>query len=748
MPSPLRVAIVAPTLRILGGQAVQADRLVKAWDGDPDVRAWLVPINPVPSGPLKRLLDVKFVRTLITQLTYWPLLVRELRRADVVHVFSASYFSFFLAPLPAVLVARLLGRPIVMNYRSGEAPDHLARSATARRVLRGVDGNVVPSTFLQRVFGRFGIDAKVIPNIVDADRFAFRLRKPLRPRVLSTRNFEPLYNVACTLKAFELVQRRYPDATLTLVGAGSEAEALRRLAAERDLRNVRFVGSVPADEMWRHYAEADIYLQTPEIDNMPASILEAFASGCAVVSSDAGGVPAILSDGEHGRLVPCGDYAAAAEAIIGLIEDPDQAERLTTRARESCEAYRWSCVRERWVSLYRSVIDAHGFRSVPRGRTGRVDRTGTGEWLAPPVRVAIVAPTLRILGGHSVQAHRLLRGWEHDSQVQAWLVPINPAPYGPLRVLRRIKFARTAATQGTYWPLLVRELRHADVVHIFSASYFSFLLAPLPALVVARLLRKPVVMNYRSGEAPDHLRRSAIARVALRSVAMNVVPSAFLKSVFAQFRIDTEVIPDIVDLNRFAFRPRTPRRRRVLSTRNFEPLYNVACTLRAFAIVQAKYPDATLTVVGAGTQEGTLRRLAAGLGLQAVDFVGAVAPDDMWRYYAEADIYLQTPDIDNMPGSVLEAFASGCAVVSTAAGGVPTILADGVQGHLVPCGDHAAAAARVVQLIENPELADRLAARARESCEQYCWSVVRAMWVSAYYRALGSTDVVPAPIRA
>jgi glycosyltransferase involved in cell wall biosynthesis len=186
----------------------------------------------------------------------------------------------------------------------------------------------------------------------------------------------------------------------------------------------------------------------------------------------------------------------------------------------------------------------------------------------------------------------------------------------------------------------------------------------------------------------------------------------------------------------------------VLSTRNFEPLYNVACTLRAFAIVQAKYPDATLTVVGAGTQEGTLRRLAAGLGLQAVDFVGAVAPDDMWRYYAEADIYLQTPDIDNMPGSVLEAFASGCAVVSTAAGGVPTILADGVQGHLVPCGDHAAAAARVIQLIENPELADRLAARARESCEQYCWSVVRAMWVSAYYRALGSTDVVPAPIRA
>ena len=64
----------------------------------------------------------------------------------------------------------------------------------------------------------------------------------------------------------------------------------------------------------------------------------------------------------------------------------------------------------------------------------------------------------------------------------------------------------------------------------------------------------------------------------------------------------------------------------------------------------------------------------------------------MWRYYAAADIYLQTPEIDNMPTSVLEAFASGCAVVSTAAGGVPTILTDGVHGYLVPCGDDAAAA--------------------------------------------------------
>jgi hypothetical protein len=118
-PTPrLNVAIVAPSIGILGGQAVQADRLVSAWRGDPDVRAWLVPINPVPRGRLARAVQLKYVRTIATQLTYWPLLLRELRQADIVHVFSASYFSFLLAPLPAVLVAKLFGKPVVMNYRN------------------------------------------------------------------------------------------------------------------------------------------------------------------------------------------------------------------------------------------------------------------------------------------------------------------------------------------------------------------------------------------------------------------------------------------------------------------------------------------------------------------------------------------------------------------------------------------------------------------------------------------------------
>ena len=169
MPRRLKVAFVAPSLRILGGQAVQADRLLRPGRNDPDVDAWLVPVNPLPPKLLRWTLRVKYLRTVVTELTYLPLLVRQLARADVVHVFSASYASFLLAPLPAMLVARALGRPVVLNYRSGEAPDHLQRSAIARKTIARVDLNVVPSRFLVDVFRGFGIDATIVPNIVDLD---------------------------------------------------------------------------------------------------------------------------------------------------------------------------------------------------------------------------------------------------------------------------------------------------------------------------------------------------------------------------------------------------------------------------------------------------------------------------------------------------------------------------------------------------------------------------------------------------
>src|SRR5262249_4203098 len=109
--------------------------------------------------------------------------------------FSASYWSFLLAPTPALLVAKLRKRATILNYHSGEAWDHLRNWRTALPILRCADGLVVPSAYLADVFREFGLQAGVVPNAVDLDQFAYRPRKPLKPSLLCTRGFHPYYSV-------------------------------------------------------------------------------------------------------------------------------------------------------------------------------------------------------------------------------------------------------------------------------------------------------------------------------------------------------------------------------------------------------------------------------------------------------------------------------------------------------------------------------------------------------------------------
>ena len=234
--------------------------------------------------------------------------------------------------------------------------------------IRQVDKNIVPSRFLVDVFREFDIDASIIPNIVDLERFRFRERDPLRPRLVSTRNFDALYNVATTIRAFKIVQDRWPDATLTLVGGGAQEADLRALVAQLGLRDVTFVGRVTPQTIAQYYADNDIYIQSPNIDNMPTSVLEAFASGMPVVSTEAGGVPAILTHGVHGLLAPLADYETLGHHVLRLLDCPDVARTLARAAFATCQACTWTNVREQWVRAYRGLLrpdrQTHGSAST------------------------------------------------------------------------------------------------------------------------------------------------------------------------------------------------------------------------------------------------------------------------------------------------------------------------------------------------------------------------------------------------
>src|SRR5262249_45582395 len=202
MAEPLRVLIIAPSLDILGGQAVQAQLLLNKLSGEPGLEISFLPINPRLPGPLRKLQAVKYLRTVVTTIQYLALLFSRVPRYEVIHIFSASYFSFVLAQTPAILISRLFGKRILLNYRSGEAEDHLKTwRRTAIPTMKIVDAIAAPSGYLVDVFMKFRLKAQSIPNVVDTRRFRFRVRRPFRPVFLSNRNLEPMYNVGCTIRA-------------------------------------------------------------------------------------------------------------------------------------------------------------------------------------------------------------------------------------------------------------------------------------------------------------------------------------------------------------------------------------------------------------------------------------------------------------------------------------------------------------------------------------------------------------------
>jgi len=337
----------------VGGQSQQAARLLSLLGEEQQLDISFLPHNPLLPKAFRVLQRIKFVRTLTTTIFYWVLLCWRLPTCDVAHVFSASYYSYLLSAAPAILLSRLFCKKCVLNYRSGEAPDHLKRwPLTTIPIMKLADAIVTPSGFLVHVFESFGLLARAIPNSTNASVFSYRIREPLKPIFLTTRGLEPLYNIGCALRAFARVQAKYPEAKLTIVGDGSCRNDLEKLAESLRLNNVEFLGFVPFEQISALYASSDIYLNSPNIDNAPNSLIEAMAAGLLIVTTNAGGIPYIVTDETTCLMVPCDDPIAMANAALRLLEDPELSRNITMRARAAVEQFSWSSVRTQWLQLY------------------------------------------------------------------------------------------------------------------------------------------------------------------------------------------------------------------------------------------------------------------------------------------------------------------------------------------------------------------------------------------------------------
>ena len=540
------------------------------------------------------------------------------------------------------------------------------------------------------------------------------------------------------LRAAAAISRKFPVMEFILAGDGPLRPELEFLARQLGIRkHVRFLGDrrdIPAV-----LASLDVSVLPSSSESLSNAILESMAAGVPVIATNVGANPELLAN-DRGILVHPDDAIALAKAIEQLFLNSRMRSELGSNSRTFVQSnFSMEATLKRHEELYSSLLQ----KKVQQRTSHRPSGMSMEVNGYRAARVAIIAPSSRYVGGQSVQAELLFDSWRGDPEVAASMIPMDPSLPRGLEWVQAVPLLRTIVRYPFYSATLWQKLDHADIAHIFSASYWSFLIASVPAWLVARLRGKKAVLHYHSGEARDHLRRFRSARFILPKFDRLVVPSQYLVDVFHEFGIRAQVVPNIVDLSHFAFRPRLRLRPHLICTRGFHPYYCIDQVVQAFAEVRREFPQARLDLLGMGPMQAEIRDLVAQLKLGGVNFCGVASRLEIARFYEQADIFINASVLDNMPVSFLEAFASGTPVVSTAPEGMRYLVEHGRTGLLSEPGDVPALAQHVIRLLRDPDFALGIASNAHEECRRYCWSVVRQQWLEIY-RSLADRCYEPA----
>lgn len=279
--------------------------------------------------------------------------IRYRKQVSYILIDTYSTKAFWYA-----FVCSQLARVFNINYipilHGGDLPNRLKNNPKiCRMVFANAYQNVAPSGYLKQVYESAGFTNVVhIPNSIEIKKYKFKERKEFAPKLLWVRAFATIYNPEMAIKVLFELQRKYPNATLTMVGPDKDG-SLQTTKAFADYTNckVNFTGQLAKEDWWQLASEHDIFINTTHFDNTPISVMEAMALGLPVVSTNVGGIPYLLTDKENALLVSDNDDRAMTVAILNLLNDKVRANQLAKNARTFIEQMDWQVVKQSWISL-------------------------------------------------------------------------------------------------------------------------------------------------------------------------------------------------------------------------------------------------------------------------------------------------------------------------------------------------------------------------------------------------------------
>ncbi len=349
------------------------------------------------------------------------------------------------------------------------------------------------------------------------------------------------------------------------------------------------------------------------------------------------------------------------------------------------------------------------------------------------VTIGIVGPYPPPYGGMANQAKQLFELLRKDN-IRVEFIR-NNAPYQPAAI-EKIKGIRAIFRIFPFFLKVWGLAKTVDVIHVFSNSGWAWQLFSAPVVWIGWINKIPVIINYRGGEAKQYLDKSIHwVRPTLNRAATLIVPSAYLQKIFSEFDFKTEIIPNIINLDRFTPKMNSQQCFHLMVARNLENIYGIDTAILAVKHIKKIYPQVRLSIAGSGPQENELLALVKDLRLEdSVKFIGKITPDEMVQLFHDSDIMLNPSLVDNMPNAILESMACGVPVVTTNAGGIPFIVENNVTALLVEINNPEEMANAVIKLFQDESLFNTLTNNGIEEVKKYAWNVVKLQWLDLYHQ--------------
>ena len=301
---------------------------------------------------------------LVKLFTYYLVLIKDIRNSiqtfhpDIVHAHYLSDNGLFgsLAGFHPFVVSawgtdvydyprRSWSRACVIKYILKKADRVLSTShVMARELARYTDKKQIPVT-------PFGVDMRLFKRFPkkhqETDGFVFGIVKTL----------EYGYGIDTLIDAFALLRARRPELSISLriVGEGKEREQLERQAADLGLsKEISFMGRIANDKLPEVINQFDIFVALSRIESFGVAVVEAMATGCPVIVSDAPGFTEIVEHGQSGLIVKRDDPQQASEAMENLVDHEELRLSLAKNGRERVRAlYDWGKNVEEMISVYK-----------------------------------------------------------------------------------------------------------------------------------------------------------------------------------------------------------------------------------------------------------------------------------------------------------------------------------------------------------------------------------------------------------